>query len=117
LLTLPRDMSRQLDEARPRSATSVMRGSTRSTYQAMGTVSSAEPAVRQRRRWPRRTATGNPLHVHHDEEEAFYILEGRAQVDCGNEVLAAGPGGLVMLPRVSCTGTRWTVRGRVARSS
>lgn len=40
-----------------------------------------------------------PVHVHHDEDEAFYILEGRAQVHCGNEVFAAGPGSFVMLPR------------------
>jgi quercetin dioxygenase-like cupin family protein len=41
----------------------------------------------------------SPLHVHHDEDEAFYILEGRAEVHCGNEVFAAGPGSFVMLPR------------------
>jgi mannose-6-phosphate isomerase-like protein (cupin superfamily) len=41
----------------------------------------------------------SPLHVHHDEHEAFYVLEGRAQVHCGNEVFAAGPGSFVMLPR------------------
>src|SRR6266536_5253313 len=41
----------------------------------------------------------SPLHVHHDEHEAFYILEGRAQVHCGDEVFNVAPGSFVLLPR------------------
>lgn len=41
----------------------------------------------------------SPLHVHHDEHEAFYILEGRAHVHCGTDAFAAGPGSFVMLPK------------------
>lgn len=40
----------------------------------------------------------SPLHVHHDEHEAFYILEGSAEVHCGDEVFHLGPGGFVLLP-------------------
>jgi mannose-6-phosphate isomerase-like protein (cupin superfamily) len=43
--------------------------------------------------------SASPLHVHHDEHEAFYILEGTAQIHCGNEAFAAGPGSFVMLPK------------------
>jgi mannose-6-phosphate isomerase-like protein (cupin superfamily) len=41
----------------------------------------------------------SPLHVHHDEHEAFYILEGRAQVHCGDEAFRVAPGSFVLLPR------------------
>ncbi len=43
--------------------------------------------------------SASPLHVHHDEHEAFYILDGRVQIHCGNETFAAGPGSFVMLPK------------------
>ena len=43
--------------------------------------------------------SASPLHVHHDEHEAFYVLEGRAQIHCGNEAFDAGPGSFVMLPK------------------
>lgn len=40
-----------------------------------------------------------PLHVHHDEDELFYILEGELTlVSQGGEALA-GPGSFVHLPR------------------
>jgi quercetin dioxygenase-like cupin family protein len=41
----------------------------------------------------------SPLHVHHDEHEAFYILEGTAQVHCGDEAFSVAPGSFVLLPR------------------
>ena len=40
----------------------------------------------------------SPLHVHHDEHEAFYILEGTAEVHCGDEVFRVAPGSFVLLP-------------------
>ena len=40
----------------------------------------------------------SPLHVHHDEHEAFYILEGTAEVHCGEEVFRVAPGSFVLLP-------------------
>jgi mannose-6-phosphate isomerase-like protein (cupin superfamily) len=36
----------------------------------------------------------SPLHVHHDEHEAFYILEGTAEVHCADEVFRVTPGQL-----------------------
>jgi quercetin dioxygenase-like cupin family protein len=41
----------------------------------------------------------SPLHVHHDEHEAFYILEGRAEVYCGDKMFRVAPGSFVLLPR------------------
>jgi mannose-6-phosphate isomerase-like protein (cupin superfamily) len=41
----------------------------------------------------------SPLHVHHDELEAYYILEGTAEVHCGDDVFSVAPGSFVMLPR------------------
>lgn len=42
---------------------------------------------------------GPPLHVHHVEDEAFYLLEGHATFYCGGQELAAGPGTYVFLPK------------------
>lgn len=42
---------------------------------------------------------GPPLHVHHVEDEAFYVLEGHATFFCAGEELALGPGGYVFLPK------------------
>jgi mannose-6-phosphate isomerase-like protein (cupin superfamily) len=41
---------------------------------------------------------GPPLHVHHDEHEAFYVLEGSLEVVCGGERYEAGVGAFAFLP-------------------
>ena len=43
--------------------------------------------------------SGPPLHVHHREDEAFWLLEGRLTVRCGDETFTAGPGSYTFLPR------------------
>jgi mannose-6-phosphate isomerase-like protein (cupin superfamily) len=40
-----------------------------------------------------------PRHVHHHEDEAWYILDGEVTFMCGDQTLAAGPGAWVFLPR------------------
>jgi mannose-6-phosphate isomerase-like protein (cupin superfamily) len=40
-----------------------------------------------------------PLHVHHREDEAFWILEGELDVCCGDRQWRAGAGAYVFLPR------------------
>lgn len=40
-----------------------------------------------------------PLHRHRTEDEVFYLLDGEARFFCGDEVLDAGPGDTVLLPR------------------
>ena len=40
-----------------------------------------------------------PPHIHHREEECFYVLSGRMTFVCGDETIAAGPGTFVVLPR------------------
>jgi mannose-6-phosphate isomerase-like protein (cupin superfamily) len=40
-----------------------------------------------------------PLHLHHGEDEAIYLLEGTATFFIGDRVVAASPGTLVYLPR------------------
>lgn len=42
---------------------------------------------------------GTPLHVHHTDDEAFYVLEGQLHVQCGGQQLTAGPGSWVFAPR------------------
>jgi mannose-6-phosphate isomerase-like protein (cupin superfamily) len=39
-----------------------------------------------------------PLHVHHDEHEAFYVLEGELDIACGSERYRAGAGAFAFLP-------------------
>ena len=40
-----------------------------------------------------------PLHVHHREDEGFFILEGSATLYVGDEVIEAGPGDYAMGPK------------------
>jgi mannose-6-phosphate isomerase-like protein (cupin superfamily) len=40
-----------------------------------------------------------PLHVHENEDELFYVLEGEHVFQVGDREFRAGPGGLVFAPR------------------
>lgn len=40
-----------------------------------------------------------PLHIHHREDETFWLLEGALTVRCGERTFAAHPGSLTFLPR------------------
>jgi mannose-6-phosphate isomerase-like protein (cupin superfamily) len=40
-----------------------------------------------------------PRHVHENEDELFYVLEGEHVFEVGEEEFRAGPGGLVFAPR------------------
>jgi mannose-6-phosphate isomerase-like protein (cupin superfamily) len=40
-----------------------------------------------------------PLHVHDNEDELFYVLEGEHLIQVGERELRVGPGGLVFAPR------------------
>jgi mannose-6-phosphate isomerase-like protein (cupin superfamily) len=40
-----------------------------------------------------------PLHVHHREDEAFWILEGDVSMRCGDRTFRAAAGAFVFLPR------------------
>jgi quercetin dioxygenase-like cupin family protein len=40
-----------------------------------------------------------PLHVHYQEDEAFYVLEGELTFRCGDETTRATAGSFVFLPR------------------
>jgi mannose-6-phosphate isomerase-like protein (cupin superfamily) len=40
-----------------------------------------------------------PLHVHENEDELFYVLEGEHVFQVGDEEFRVGPGGLVFAPR------------------
>lgn len=42
---------------------------------------------------------GPPLHIHHREDEAFYVLEGEFEVQCGENKIRAVPGSFVFAPR------------------
>ncbi|QIN82176.1 cupin domain-containing protein [Rubrobacter tropicus] len=40
-----------------------------------------------------------PPHVHHREDEAFWMLEGELEVTVGDDTVTASPGSFVRLPR------------------
>jgi len=40
-----------------------------------------------------------PLHVHHNEDESFYVLEGELTMRCGDRTFLARAGAFVFLPR------------------
>ena len=42
---------------------------------------------------------GPPPHLHHREDEAFYVLEGQMTVTCGEQTWTATPGSFVLMPR------------------
>lgn len=42
---------------------------------------------------------GSPLHVHHREDEWFYVLEGELTIWVGGETVVAGAGAFVFGPR------------------
>lgn len=44
--------------------------------------------------------SGAPLHVHHAEAEAFYVLEGAIELTCGEQTLTARAGDFVYAPAV-----------------
>ena len=47
------------------------------------------------------TVAGNgpPMHVHHDAEEAFYVLDGEITIRIGTETIQAIAGSFVLIPR------------------
>ena len=40
-----------------------------------------------------------PLHVHHREDEGFFVLEGRVTIRVGDDTIEAGPGDFAWGPR------------------
>jgi mannose-6-phosphate isomerase-like protein (cupin superfamily) len=40
-----------------------------------------------------------PLHVHHKDDEAWYLLQGCMRFRIGEDVFELGPGGAVLAPR------------------
>jgi quercetin dioxygenase-like cupin family protein len=43
--------------------------------------------------------SGPPLHLHHNEDESFYVLEGEVTIQVGDERIDLGPGDFLYGPR------------------
>jgi quercetin dioxygenase-like cupin family protein len=43
--------------------------------------------------------SGPPLHLHHNEDETFYVLDGEVTFLVGEERIDVGPGGFLFAPR------------------
>jgi quercetin dioxygenase-like cupin family protein len=50
--------------------------------------------------------TESPYHVHHNEDETFYIIDGQATFISGDNVIKAASGAVVFLPRNIAHGFR-----------
>lgn len=59
-----------------------------STERSFSIVESIEPP-----------GSGAPLHVHHGEAEAFFILEGEVELTCGDQTVTAKAGDFIYTPR------------------
>jgi mannose-6-phosphate isomerase-like protein (cupin superfamily) len=55
-----------------------------------------------------------PTHVHHSDDEAWYVLEGRLRFRIGEDEVEAVPGTAVMVPR-GTVHTYWNPFGGPAR--
>ena len=44
---------------------------------------------------------GSPRHIHQDEDEAFYVLDGEMRLVCGAKEWQASTGSLAFMPRAS----------------
>ena len=42
---------------------------------------------------------GTPMHVHHREEELYYVIEGKLEAQVGDQQVTLEAGGSVLLPR------------------
>jgi|SRR6185312_17313599 mannose-6-phosphate isomerase-like protein (cupin superfamily) len=58
------------------------------TDRSFSIVESTEPA-----------GSGAPLHVHHGEAEAFYILDGTVELTCGDQLVRVHAGDFVYTPK------------------
>lgn len=66
----------------------VLKATAESTNGAYGLLESWVPA-----------GASPPLHIHHREDETFWVMEGSVTVRCGDETFQAGAGSYVFLPR------------------
>ena len=66
----------------------VMKATGEQTGGAFGLIENVMPA-----------GFAGPYHVHHAEDEAFYVLEGELTFFCGNHRITGGPGTFVYGPR------------------
>ena len=71
-------------------------------WSAQGTPAGSEP------QWQA------PLHLHHNDDEAWYVLEGTLHVRRGNEVVEARGGSAVLVPRGTAH-TYWNPTPEAAR--
>ena len=51
---------------------------------------------------------GPPQHIHHAEEEAFYVLEGEVNIKIGEQTMSGTVGSFVVIPR-GIVHTFWNV--------
>ena len=49
--------------------------------------------------WDMPPGFASPYHVHHAEDEAFYVVEGELAIVCGGKWMKAGPGTYAFGPR------------------
>lgn len=76
--------------------TSLWFAGARVVVKALGNRDGAFPSVLEQVVPP---GYATPVHVHHTEDESWYVLEGQVTFRCGEATLTAGPGAFVFAPR------------------
>jgi mannose-6-phosphate isomerase-like protein (cupin superfamily) len=56
-----------------------------------------------------------PLHVHHRDDEAWYVVEGQLRFRLGDEIREAGPGEAVLAPKGTPHAYGNALRGELVR--
>jgi mannose-6-phosphate isomerase-like protein (cupin superfamily) len=56
-----------------------------------------------------------PLHVHHKDDEAWYVLEGSLRFRIADDILEVGPGGAALAPKGTPHAYGNARRGQTAR--
>jgi mannose-6-phosphate isomerase-like protein (cupin superfamily) len=64
-----------------------------------GRLTVADLPVQVRTIFEENEPVDTPLHVHRNEDELFYVLEGEHVFQVGDQEFQAAPGGLVFAPR------------------
>ncbi|MEX2395154.1 MAG: cupin domain-containing protein [Actinomycetota bacterium] len=50
------------------------------------------------KRWSHGAMSGPPLHVHHDDDEVWHVIEGTLRFRLGDDVVDAGPNDTITAP-------------------
>lgn len=109
--TIDAGLGGELITAAPREGRSVWVLGDRYTYKVTGKQTGGAYGTVEAEIYP---GSGVPLHIHHREDESFYVLDGELEFVCGGRPFPARAGAFLHVPRGMLHSFR-NVSGSVAR--